>query len=86
MFYTPGSGYYENYKYDADFADYQMIAPDGIASTDLVARKWLDNDFYGATYSLNYEKGKSNLALGGGYNIYDGKPFRTGYLGTICRR
>ncbi len=75
MFYTPGSGYYENYKYDADFADYQMTAPDGIASTDLVARKWLDNDFYGSTYSLNYEKGKSNITLGGGYNIYDGNHF-----------
>ena len=51
LHYTYGRGYYENYEYDQDYADYQMTAPDGIDVTDLVARKWLDNDFYGATYS-----------------------------------
>ncbi len=75
LFYTYGRGYYENYEYDEDFADYQMTAPTGINLTDLVGRKWLDNDFYGATYSLNYEEGKSTVTFGGGYNVYDGHHF-----------
>lgn len=73
LHYTYGRGYYENYEYDQDYADYQMVAPEGVETTDLVARKWLDNDFYGATFSLNYEKNMSDFTLGGGYNTYDGR-------------
>lgn len=75
LHYTYGRGYYEGYNYDEDFADYQMTAPEGIETTDLVTRKWLDNDFYGATFSLNYEKNKSAFTFGGGYNTYDGRHF-----------
>ncbi|WP_163708602.1 TonB-dependent receptor [Mangrovibacterium lignilyticum] len=75
LHYTYGRGYYENYEYDQDYADYQMTAPSGIDMTDLVARKWLDNDFYGATYSLNYDDGKNAFTFGGGYNEYDGRHF-----------
>lgn len=76
LFYTYGRGYYENYEYDQKYTDYQMIAPSPLDTlTDLVGRKWLDNDFYGATYSVNYEEGKSTITLGGGYNIYDGRHF-----------
>ena len=76
LFYVYGRGYYENYNYDADVRDYTMN-PASPADTisDLVARKWLDNDFYGATYSLNYNKNKSAFTFGGGYNIYDGRHF-----------
>ena len=76
LFYTYGRGYYENYNYDADYDDYTMTAPNPLDTiTDLVARKWLDNDFYGGTYSLNYEKNKSAITFGGGYNVYDGRHF-----------
>jgi iron complex outermembrane receptor protein len=75
LHYTYGRGYYENYEYDQDYADYQMTAPDGVATTDMVVRKWLDNDFYGATYSLNYDDGKNTFTVGGGYNEYDGRHF-----------
>ncbi|MEJ6735441.1 MAG: TonB-dependent receptor, partial [Flavobacteriales bacterium] len=34
--------------------------------------RWLDNDFYGTTYNLNYKSDKFNATLGGAYNIYDG--------------
>jgi iron complex outermembrane recepter protein len=78
-FYTYGSGYYENYKAGEDFADYQLpypvIGTDTIFSTDLVNRKWLDNNFYGATFALNYQKGISDFTLGGGWNTYDGNHF-----------
>ncbi|MGQ8336371.1 TonB-dependent receptor [Sunxiuqinia sp. A32] len=72
LHYTYGRGYYENYEYDEEYADFQMDAPEGIEVTDLIARKWLSNDFYGATFSLNYNKGISELTFGGGYNTYDG--------------
>lgn len=77
--YTYGRGYYENFKADEDLEDYNLPAVDlgevVIESTDLVNRKWLDNDFYGLTWSLNYEKQKSNLVFGGGLNEYDGNHF-----------
>jgi len=41
----------------------------------LVNRKWLDNDFYGFTFSSNYNNNKSDFTFGGGYNIYDGDHF-----------
>lgn len=75
LHYTYGRGYYENYEYDQDYADYQMAVPAGISATDLVARKWLDNDFYGATYSLNYNDEVNLFTLGGAYNEYDGRHF-----------
>lgn len=43
--------------------------------TDLIRRRWLDNHFYGFTYSFNYLKGKWNSTLGGAYNFYDGDHF-----------
>ena len=77
--YTKGKGYYENYKEDADFTDYGLtpIVIDGttINTTDLVRQKWLDNDFYGTTFSANYTAEKLNVIFGGGYNKYEGAHF-----------
>ncbi len=44
----------------------------GISQTDLIRRRWLSNDFYGLTYSLNYKRNRVNAVLGGAYNDYDG--------------
>ncbi len=74
-FYTSGKGYYENYEYDEKYADYKIPSPDPNAVTDLVRRKWLDNDFYGMTFSSNYKKETGEFTLGGGYNVYDGNHF-----------
>lgn len=45
--------------------------------TDLIRRRWLDNDFYGATWSLNYIKNDNRLqmTLGGAWNKYIGDHF-----------
>lgn len=79
LHYTIGKGYYENYKEDADFAEYGLapvtIGGETITTTDLVRRKWLDNDFYGMTFSANYEKDKLALTIGGGLNNYEGAHF-----------
>jgi iron complex outermembrane receptor protein len=76
LHYTPGKGYYEEYRYNNKLADYGLspvtIGDSVITSTDLVRRRWLKNDFYGFTYSLNYEKDKLNAVVGGAWNRYDG--------------
>ncbi len=75
-FYIRGQGYYESFKEDEDLEDYMMpVITTGettIESTDLVNRKWLDNHFYGTTYSLNYNKRRIDFTLGSGWNNYDG--------------
>ncbi len=73
--YTKGNGYYEQYKDDEKVADYFPAHTDGDAEGDVVRRRWLDNDFYAAVYSLNYTKEKIALSLGGGYNQYKGNHF-----------
>lgn len=82
--YTKGKGYYENYKEDEPVAGYGPIQPtktvdDGngnlIPVTDLIRQKWLDNDFYGTTFSAKYVTEKLNVILGGGWNKYEGDHF-----------
>src|SRR5437868_803101 len=79
FFYTKGRGYYEEYRAAQAFADYGLPDyNDGITtytSTDLVRRLWLDNDFYGSIFSLQYNKKQTQLIFGGGYTEYDGKHY-----------
>ncbi|MFM6975863.1 MAG: TonB-dependent receptor [Sphingobacteriaceae bacterium] len=78
--YTYGRGYYEEYKEDQDFASYNLtpVLEGGVTidHTNLVRRRWLDNDFYGATYALNFTPSAAwNFTLGGAYNEYKGRHF-----------
>lgn len=75
--YTKGKGYFENYKEDADFTDYglKIDLTQVVSTTDLIRQKWLDNDFYGTTFSTNYKKDKLDFILGGGWNKYLGDHF-----------
>ncbi len=73
--YTKGKGYYENYKEDADFGDYGLNPVGSEVTTDLVRQKWLDNDFYGTTFSANYKNEMLDVILGGGWNKYEGDHF-----------
>ncbi len=80
LHYTHGAGYYEDYKSGAKFKSYKL-APyidsegDTIAKTDLVRRKWLENDFYGAIYSANYRGERLQFSAGAAINRYDGDHF-----------
>ena len=80
LHYTGGKGYYEEFRQNQTLANYG-IAPyiagaTTITKSDLVRRRWLDNDFYGITYSLNYNPLSTlNFTLGGAYNEYDGDHF-----------
>jgi iron complex outermembrane receptor protein len=75
LHYTKGKGFYENYKEDADFADYGLKPVGVITTTDLVRQKWLENDFYGTTFSANYKDEKLDVIFGGGWNKYEGDHF-----------
>ena len=77
--YTHGEGYYEQEKLDQNFSDYNLsniiIGNDTIYNTDLIRRKWLNNDFGGVTYSLNHKMDKLDLIFGGAYNKYSGQHY-----------
>ena len=77
--YTKGKGYYEEYQNNQSFADYGLtpLVVNGttIDATDLIRQKWLDNDFYGTTFSANYKDKKVDFIFGGAYNQYNGKHF-----------
>lgn len=77
--YTKGKGYYEEYKTAQNLSDYGMspviTGNDTTSSTDLIRRRWLDNDFVGGVYSLNYNRSKLNLTFGGAVNTYFGRHF-----------
>ena len=80
LHYTYGRGYFEQFRTEDPLADYNMsdviIGNDTITTTDLIRRRWLDNDFYGMTYSLNYDsKNNFSAILGGAYNVYQGQHF-----------
>ncbi len=77
-FYTLGEGYYEEYKADEDLTDYgiQPVAPSNPSSSDLIRRRWLDNDFYGGIFSTKYKPSdKWDVTFGGGYSYYKGAHF-----------
>ena len=85
LHYTRGAGFFEQYREDDDMSDYG-ISPfveyinDSTnitrSTTDLIRRRWLDNDFYGGIFSLKYNPNtKIQTILGGGYNHYDGDHF-----------
>lgn len=79
LHYTRGRGYFEQYREDDDFATYgfEPLTADGAAvtTTDLIRRRWLDNDFYGTVFSAQYTKNRLSLIMGGGYNRYEGDHF-----------
>ena len=81
LHYTKGSGYYEQYKEDETLSDYLLedviIGGDTIGESDLIRRKWLDNDFYGIVGGLHYQATKFSAILGGGWNRYAGDHFGT---------
>jgi iron complex outermembrane receptor protein len=75
LHYTKGKGYFENYKEDANFAEYGLQPFGAVTTTDLVRQKWLDNDFYGTTFSANYKTEALDVIFGGGWNKYEGNHF-----------
>jgi len=76
FFLTRGKGYYEQYKAGQDYKDYNIAYPaNGATTTDLVRQLWLDNDFYGNIFSLQYQLPTTQFILGGAFTRYNGDHF-----------
>ena len=77
---TRGIGFYEQYKVGQTLSDYGLdtvfTGNDTLTSTDLIRRRWLDNYFFGGTFSANYNpKTDWKMTLGGAFHHYDGKHY-----------
>lgn len=80
LHYTDGKGYYEDYKAGAKYASYKLdnyVDAKGKIhkKTDLVRRKWLRNDFYGALFRMNYTHDRLQASFGASANNYIGDHF-----------
>ena len=71
VFYTKGLGYYENYKANQKYSSYGLTNPSS-TKTDLIRQQWLDNDFYGQIFSVQFKKEKTQFTFGGSWNNYKG--------------
>lgn len=88
--YTYGRGFFEEYVDDYyysnilysgdssfDFIGWQpyMVNGELVESTDLIRRRWLDNDYYTASANLNYKDEKLDFNAGVFGSIYGGDHF-----------
>jgi iron complex outermembrane recepter protein len=78
-FYVHGKGFYEQYKADEAYADYGLPEPptgtQPVTHSDMIRQLWLDNDFYGNNFSLQYRDSISEFTLGTNWSQYGGNHF-----------
>ncbi|MDG1101554.1 MAG: TonB-dependent receptor [Saprospiraceae bacterium] len=78
--YTKGSGFFEEYKDEEDLSGY-LLDPildgnDLVDNTDLVRRRWLDNDYYGLLWANALEVSPTlSLQFGAASSQYKGDHF-----------
>lgn len=80
LHYTRGRGFYEQYRKNESLENYGLLpvtlGSDTVFSGDFIRRRWLDNHFYGAVFSMNYSNRKGfEMTFGGALNQYDGSHF-----------
>ena len=51
------------------------IGGETVNTTDLIRRRWLDNDLYVLNVNANYKNNTINLFFGSSYSFYDGDHF-----------
>ncbi len=77
--YTYGRGYFEQFREDDDFATYgfEELNVNGatVNTTDLVRRRWLDNDYYVINANVNYKDNNLDALAGLSVSHYDGDHF-----------
>ena len=80
--YTDGRGYYEQYREDDSIDGYSGILSSDLDSngnelgtTDLIRRRWLDNNFYVLNASVDYNSKNLNLNFNSFYSSYSGDHF-----------
>ena len=77
--YTYGRGYFEQYRQDDDVSTYGGIVVSDLdtngnelGTTDLIRRRWLDNNFYVFSTTFNYVSSKLNMNFSSYYSSYSG--------------
>lgn len=70
--YTKGQGFFEQFKDGESAADFNNLIVDG---SDVIVRRWLDNNFYVANFTVDYQKEDLNIISGISYSNYSGDHF-----------
>ncbi|MEP1488186.1 MAG: TonB-dependent receptor [Algibacter sp.] len=70
--YTKGKGYFEQYKPEESAADFNNLIEE---DSDVIVRRWLDNNFYVANANVTYKNNDFELTTGLSYSTYDGDHF-----------
>ena len=74
--YTYGRGFFEQYKENQKFSTYNFtpveIGGDVIDRTDLIRRRWLDNDYYVINATARYKNNQLEINSGAFFSTYKG--------------
>ena len=70
--YTKGAGFFEQYKAEENADALNNLIEDG---SDVIVRRWLDNNFYVLNFNANYKDEKLNFISGISYSKYTGDHF-----------
>lgn len=77
--YTYGRGYFEQFKEDADLVFHNIepviIGGEVIETSDLIRRRWLNNNFYAVNANVNYLDDRWDVSSGVFYSYYGGDHF-----------
>lgn len=77
--YTYGRGFFEQYREDEEFSTYGFtpieIGGEIIEETDLIRRRWLDNDYYVLNANAVYKKNGLEVTSGAFFSTYKGDHF-----------
>ena len=69
---TKGKGYFEQYKPEESAEDFANLIED---DSDVIVRRWLDNNFYVINANVTYKKNALEIISGVSYNTYSGDHF-----------
>lgn len=70
--YTRGAGFFEQYKPEESAASFNNLIQDG---SDVIVRRWLENDFYVVNFNANYKNETIDFITGLSYSSYLGDHF-----------
>ncbi len=77
--YTYGRGYFEQYEEDADLSFHEIdpvsIGGETIEESDLIRRRWLDNDYYVVNATSSYSDSQVDFTSGLFYSYYTNDHF-----------
>ncbi|PCJ82616.1 MAG: TonB-dependent receptor [Bacteroidetes bacterium] len=80
LYSTSGAGYYEQFRKDDSFSSYGLSAPlfpDSTSpeTTNIIRRRWLDNELKGVTFNVNRPFESWGLNAGASFSKYSGYHF-----------